>query len=78
MNMMQEEIIPLFELKLKTDFGEMTAVFISSAINCYQDAYTAYFKEKPSVVVQAYSVNEAVNGLYKSLDTTTKYEKRKK
>ena len=62
------------ELKIKTVVGELTAVFESFPINCYQDIYTAWFKEKPRVVVQADSVNEAIDELHKSLEAWLRYE----
>jgi len=61
------------ELKLKTKIGELTAIFESEPINCYQDVYVAWFKEQPSIIVQANSVNEAIDELYISLDVLLEY-----
>jgi len=62
------------ELKLKTEIGEMTGVFEATAINCYTDVYTAWFKEKPSIIVEANSVNEAIDELYISLKALLEFE----
>lgn len=62
------------ELKLQTRLGELTGVFESIPINSYQDEYLAWFKEKPSIIVQANSVNEAIDELYISLNVLLDYE----
>jgi len=49
-------MIPDLELTLETTIGKLTGVFLSTPINCYQNVYTAYLKEKPSVIVQADSI----------------------
>lgn len=55
------------ELKLQTQIGELTAVFVCEPANCWKDSYTAWFKEKPSVVTQADSVQEAIDNLHDGL-----------
>lgn len=66
------------ELKIQTEIGEMTGVFESTAINCYQEVWTAWFKEKESVVVQANSVNEAIDELHRSLEVLLEFEREEK
>lgn len=55
----------------------MTGVFEGTDINCWQTVYTAFFKEKPSVIVQANSVNEAIEELYRGLEVVLEFEKEK-
>lgn len=62
------------ELKLQTVYGELTGVFEATPLNCYQDVYTAWLKEKPSVIVQANSVSEAIDELHISLEVMMDFE----
>lgn len=55
------------ELKLKTDVGELTAVFVSDQMN-NKTVYTAWLEEYPGVVTQADSIQEAMDELPKILD----------
>lgn len=66
------------ELKIQTEIGEMTGVFECTQINCYQDRYTAWFKEKPSVIVEADNVPEAINELHISLEVLLEFERERK
>lgn len=61
-------------IPLSTAQGVLTAVFCVDAVNCYKDVYTAWFKEKPSVIVQACSVTEAIEELHVSLKYMLDYE----
>jgi hypothetical protein len=63
------------ELKIQTIIGSLTAIFITTHINCYQYIVTAYFKEKPSVIVEANSINDAINKLHNALIIILDYEK---
>lgn len=65
------------ELKIQTEIGQLTGVFESDPISCYQDIWTAWFKEKPSVIVEADSVNEAIEELLISLKVLLEYENEK-
>lgn len=62
------------ELKIQTEIGQMTGVFESHPINCYQDYYVAWFKEKPSVIVQADTIEEAIEELNLSLHVILEFE----
>jgi hypothetical protein len=62
------------ELKIQTAIGEMTGVFESHPINSYQDYYVAWFKEKPSIIVQADSINEGIDELMISLKVMLDFE----
>lgn len=58
---------PDIELKLKTEMGEVTACFVSSPISLMKNIYTGWIKEKPGVIVQADSIDEAIDELHISL-----------
>ena len=64
------------ELKLQTQIGELTAVFVCEAENCYQNVYTAWFKEKAGVVVQSISVQKAIDDLHSSLKLMLEVENK--
>lgn len=64
------------ELKINTEIGILHAIFVGLPINCYQDIYTAWFKERPTIIVQADTINEAVEELLISLNLVLKYEQR--
>ena len=64
------------ELTLQTEIGEMTAVFESTEIDVCNTIYTAHFKEKPSVVVQADSIDEAIEELHSLLEVVLEVEKK--
>lgn len=63
------------ELKIRTSIGIMTAMFEGYDINCWQTIYTAWFKEKPSCIVEASSINAAIDELHKSLEVLLEFEK---
>jgi predicted RNase H-like HicB family nuclease len=57
------------ELKLKTDIGELTAVFVSDTIdNGGKTVWTAWIKEYAGVITQADSIQEAMDKLPEILD----------
>ncbi len=62
------------ELKIQTKIGEMTVIFESIPINCYENIYTAWLKEKPSVIVESNSIENAINEIYISLDLIIDYK----
>ena len=66
------------ELKLKTEIGEVTAVFVSNPINAYKNVYTAWIIEKPGVIVQSDSIGEAIDDLHKSLSLMLEVENKMK
>lgn len=70
------EVTPDLELTLETPYGKLTGVFLGMPISCYQTIYTAWIKEKPSVIVQADSVNEAIDELFISLNYMVEIENR--
>lgn len=55
------------ELKLKTDVGELTAVFVSDMAG-NKVAYTGWIKEYPGVVTQTETIGEGMKQLPKILD----------
>jgi hypothetical protein len=59
-------------LKLKTDIGTLTGLFYKGI----DGGYTAWFKEKPSVVIEAENLNKAIEELLISLDCLIRYENR--
>jgi hypothetical protein len=63
------------ELKIQTEIGELTGVFAQDPIDVLHCSYTAWFKEKPEVIVEANSINEAINELHISLKIILDYEK---
>lgn len=75
---MKQEMEGDMELKLKTEIGDVTAVFVSSPVNAYKNAYTAWIIEKPGVIVQSDSVGEAIDDLHISLRMMLEVEKKMK
>lgn len=65
------------ELIINTEIGQLTAVFECHPLNAWTNAYTAWIKEKPSVVVQARSINEAIDELHTSLKVILEFENEK-
>lgn len=53
------------ELKLQTEIGEMTAIFVQDILST---DYTAWFKEKPNVIAQGENISEAIESLHKILN----------
>jgi len=66
------------ELRLETEIGVLTGIFDITPINCYSNVYTAWFKEKPHIIVQSDSINNAITELKTSLHVMLDYEKAKK
>lgn len=67
-----------FEIVLETSSGKMTGVFVSNPISLIKNVYTAWIKEKPGVIVQADSVDEAIDDLYVALAMMLEVEKSMK
>jgi len=77
-NTEDNRVEPDLELTLETSSGKLTGVFLSTPINSYQNVYTAWLKEKPGVIVQADSINEAIDEIFVSLEMFLEVEKRSK
>ena len=59
--------------KVKTKIGELTAIFIQDKET---GGYTAYFAEKPPVIADADTIEEAIEQLKESLDLILEYEEK--
>lgn len=53
------------ELIISTKIGKLTALFEQDTLNAQ---YTAYFKEKPGVIVQSDNVSDCIDELNEALD----------
>ncbi len=60
------------ELKVETQIGELTAVFVKDPNNI---GYTAYFREKRNIIVEGDTIPEAIENLQNLLSTVLEYEK---
>jgi Fic family protein len=55
-------------LNIQTDYGELTAIFISSPINEFKNTYTSWFEEFPNIIVGADTIEESIKQLKITLD----------
>jgi hypothetical protein len=63
------------ELIIQTEIGLMTAIFEYTPINCFQTMITAYFKEKPEVIIESYNIHDAIDELHDKLKIFIEIEK---
>lgn len=61
------------ELKLKTDVGELTAVFVSDVAGD-KIMYTGWIKEYPGVITQSDTISEGMQQMPKILDMMLEIE----
>ena len=68
-------ILPIheMELKLKTDIGELTAVFVSDILD-HKTVWTAWIREYPGVITQSDNIQEALDKLPGILDLMLEVE----
>lgn len=64
------------EQEIQTDSGGMTIIYEITPING-EDIYIAWFKEKPEIIVEARSFNEAKEELLISLKVWLDHENKK-